>query len=66
MADERDQILPEGGTEMALPIPGIATCSKCGYQWPTRTAQPKRCPGPGCGKWLAPWNKKSTRPQAAT
>jgi rubrerythrin len=59
MADERDQILPEGETEMALPIPGIATCSKCGYQWPTRTAQPKRCPR--CGKWLPFWDKPTSK-----
>ena len=27
-------------------------CPFCKYEWTPRTPNPKRCPGPRCGKWL--------------
>lgn len=27
-------------------------CPKCGYEWTTRTAKPKKCPNQKCQFWL--------------
>jgi hypothetical protein len=28
----------------------LVKCPACGYEWPPRVPNPKRCPNPRCGK----------------